>query len=213
MYRQSKNNLLNSNISSTCPPQYGELQPILTASIGWRVCGTPANFNRFRVLASLLHRRLSTEVNKTLQDVRPSPVLVHRIYIFGGSYPLTEFCQLQNLLSVQLFRSFMPTLLHGTRAAAISQTLWRGTRNGITELTQRAPPIFGWAAVTLGIGPDSSIIIAAVWIRAGHYIFVLWFLSSSFFFLSFFFFSSPNCSRLRLDVYHTSTHGVALVRI
>jgi len=26
-------------------------------------------------------------------------------------------------------------------------------------------------------------------------------------------FSSPNLSRLRLDVYHTSTHGVALLRI
>jgi len=26
-------------------------------------------------------------------------------------------------------------------------------------------------------------------------------------------FSSPNCSGRRLDVYHTSTHGVALVRI
>ena len=35
-------------------------------------------------------------------------------------------------------------------------------------------------------------------------------------FLSFFlsiFFSSPNLSGRRLDVYHTSTHGVALVRI
>jgi len=32
------------------------------------------------------------------------------------------------------------------------------------------------------------------------------------FYLSFFF-SSPNLSRRRLDVYHTSTHGVALVRI
>jgi len=31
--------------------------------------------------------------------------------------------------------------------------------------------------------------------------------------LSFFFFSSPNLSRRRLDVCHTSTHGVALVRI
>jgi len=30
---------------------------------------------------------------------------------------------------------------------------------------------------------------------------------------SFFFFSSPNLSRRRLDVYHTCTHGVALVRI
>ena len=34
--------------------------------------------------------------------------------------------------------------------------------------------------------------------------------SSSFFFL---FFSSPNLSGRRLDVCHTSTHGVALVRI
>jgi len=31
--------------------------------------------------------------------------------------------------------------------------------------------------------------------------------------VSSFFFSSPNLSRRRLDVYHTSTHGVALVRI
>jgi len=29
----------------------------------------------------------------------------------------------------------------------------------------------------------------------------------------FIFFSSPNLSGHRLDVYHTSTHGVALVRI
>ena len=33
------------------------------------------------------------------------------------------------------------------------------------------------------------------------------------FYLSSFFFSLPNLSGLRLDVYHTSTHGVALVRI
>jgi len=32
-------------------------------------------------------------------------------------------------------------------------------------------------------------------------------------FLSFFFFSSPNHARWRLHVYHTSTHGVALVQI
>jgi len=34
-----------------------------------------------------------------------------------------------------------------------------------------------------------------------------------FFFLLSFFFSWPNLSGRRLDVYHTSTHGVALVRI
>jgi len=43
--------------------------------------------------------------------------------------------------------------------------------------------------------------------RAGHYIFVCgFFLFSSFF-------RSPYVSGRRLDVYHTSTHGVALVRI
>jgi len=36
---------------------------------------------------------------------------------------------------------------------------------------------------------------------------------SSFFFLLPSFFSSPNLSGRRLDLYHTSTHGVALVRI
>jgi len=44
--------------------------------------------------------------------------------------------------------------------------------------------------------------------RADHYIFALWFLS-----IFFFFYSSSNLSGRRLDVYHTSTHGVALVRI
>jgi len=34
-----------------------------------------------------------------------------------------------------------------------------------------------------------------------------------FFFPPSFFFSSPNLSRRRLDIYRTSTHGVALVRI
>jgi len=32
-------------------------------------------------------------------------------------------------------------------------------------------------------------------------------------YLSIFFYSSPNLSGRRLDVYHTSTHGVALVRM
>ena len=41
-------------------------------------------------------------------------------------------------------------------------------------------------------------------------IFVLWFLPSIFLCS---FFSSPNLSGRKLDVYHTSTHGVALVQI
>ena len=51
------------------------------------------------------------------------------------------------------------------------------------------------------------VIMTALWNTACHYIFALSFV------LSFFFFSWPNLSRRRLDVCHTCTHGVALVRI
>jgi len=47
--------LLNSSISSTCPNNMANFGP-LTAEIGLGVCGTPANFNGFRVLPSLLQR-------------------------------------------------------------------------------------------------------------------------------------------------------------
>ena len=76
--------------------QIGELRPIngwdRLASFGH---GTPENFNGFHVLVSLLHQRRSTEVNQTLHGVWRSPGLVHYIYIFGGSCPVTDFCQVQ----------------------------------------------------------------------------------------------------------------------
>ena len=67
---------------------------LLAAEIILGVWGTPANFNGFRVLASLLHRLRSTEVNQTLHDVWLSSALVHYIYISRGSCPLMEFSKL-----------------------------------------------------------------------------------------------------------------------
>jgi len=66
------------------------------------------------------------------------------------------------------------------------------TKGGIT-------PNFGQTNLYCGI------FIANLWNRAGHYIFALWFLSSSIFFLS-----SRNLSARTMDVYHTSTHDVVL---
>jgi len=86
-----KKNLFNSNTSSTCPDNIVNFG-LLTAEICWRVCGTPANFNGFRILAALLH---------------------------------------------------------GTLVVGVSQTLRR--------VEQRVPPIFSRAAITLGIGPHSSL--------------------------------------------------------
>jgi len=129
----------------------------LTAEIGSGVWGTPININGFRVLPSLLQRRRSPEANQTLHDVWPSHGLVHYIYIFGGSCPLTEFCPVQYSLYVQVLRfPVLAALLHGTPAAGVSQSLRRGTRSGITELSQRAPSIFGRAAITLGIDPHCN---------------------------------------------------------
>jgi len=54
------------------------------------------------------------------------------------------------------------------------------------------------------------LFMATLWNRAGHYIFVVWFLSF-FFLLSFFL--HRLISAAADQVYHTSTHGVDLVRI
>jgi len=82
----------------------------------------------------------------------------YTIYTFWWLFPLTEFCHVQNIH----FASKSRVLLHWQRHCtalqlrALAKLLRRGTRNGITELSQTAPPIFGWAAITLGIRPHSS---------------------------------------------------------
>ena len=65
MYRQSEKTV-NSNTSSTCPANMVNFG-LLTAEICWRVWGTPANFNGFRVLAALLHGTLVVGVSQTLR--------------------------------------------------------------------------------------------------------------------------------------------------
>jgi len=111
----------------------------------------------------------------------------HTIYTFsdfGCSCPLTEFYHIQNSLCVQFLRSpILAALLHGTAAADVSQTLRRGTRNGITELCRRrhlcsARQPLRWAS------PTFLVLL----------------------------FSSPTLSGRKVDVYHTSTHDVALGR-
>jgi len=65
-YRQSEKNLLSSNISSTCPHNMVNFG-LLAAEIVSLVWGTPANFNRFRVLAALLHGTPVVGVSQTLR--------------------------------------------------------------------------------------------------------------------------------------------------
>jgi len=56
------NNVLNSNIFSTCPHNMVNFSP-LTAEICWRVWGTPTNF----ILTALLHGTLVVGVSQTLR--------------------------------------------------------------------------------------------------------------------------------------------------
>jgi len=161
MYPQSEKRLLDSNIFSRCPHNMVNFGA-LTAEIGLLVWGTPASSNGFCILDLLLQRRRSSEANQTAQSWS-SPRLVHYVYIFGSFCSLTEFCHVQNSLCVQVLHSrILAPLLHGTPAAGLSQTLRHGTRNGVTELSQRVPPIFGWAAIMLGIGPHSSFKVCYV---------------------------------------------------
>jgi len=65
-YRQSEKNMLSSNISSTCLRNMVNFGP-LAAQIVSLVWGTPANFNRFRVLAVLLHCTPVVGISQTLR--------------------------------------------------------------------------------------------------------------------------------------------------
>jgi len=58
-------NLLNTNTSSTCPHNMVNFGSI-TAENCWRVWGTPANFNRFCVLAALLRGTPAAGISQTL---------------------------------------------------------------------------------------------------------------------------------------------------
>jgi len=135
-------------------PQYGKLWP----NNGWdwfTSLGQPSKLQRVSRLAFVL-RHFSDVAHQ-----RPTKLCTmfgcllrwHTIYTFSGALARTEFC-----LYIQVLRS---TILYGTAAAGISQTVQRGTRNGFMELSQRAPPILGWAAITLGISLHSTFI----WIR------------------------------------------------
>jgi len=62
-------NLLSSNISSICPHNMVNFGP-LAAEIASLVWGTPNNFNRFHVLAALLHGTLVVGVSQTAASNR-----------------------------------------------------------------------------------------------------------------------------------------------
>jgi len=145
--------LLNSNVSSTCPYNMANCSPLM-AEIGLGVWG------KFQWVLHLGFITAATSFTGSQPNFAQCLAVswAHTLCIhFWGYCPLTEFCQVQNSLYIKVLHfPILAALLHGTPAMGISQTLRHGTRNGIMELLQRVPPIFGWAAITFGIGPHSS---------------------------------------------------------
>ena len=141
MYWQWEKKLLNSNISSTWP-QYGELR----STNDWDLLASLGHPSKFQPISRLGFVTAPTSLN----FARCLAVSWTCTYTFSMALASWEFCQVQNSLYVQVLRSpILAELLHGT-AAGVSQTFRRGTRNGITKLSQRAPPVYGrlsrWAS-------------------------------------------------------------------
>jgi len=92
----------------------------------------------------------------------------YTIYTFWGLLPPNRILSgakftLQNSLCVQVLRSaILAVLLHGTRAVGVSQTLRRGSLQGMelrnfrsSSFSTKGATYIPRAAVTLGIGPHS----------------------------------------------------------
>jgi len=126
-------------------PQYGELRP----TSGWDQFGSLRHPSKFQRVWRLAFVTAATSLTRDQPNFAWCLAVSWAGTLYIHCCPLTEFCPVQNSLCVQVLHSpILAALLHGIPAAGVSQTLRRGTRNGITELSQTAPPIFGWAAVT-----------------------------------------------------------------
>jgi len=109
-----KKNLLDSNISSTRP--HNMARP----TWGWdqfRSLGHPSKFQQVSHVGFVTAATLLTGGKPNLHDVWQSAGLLRYIYIFRGSYPLTEICHVQDSLYVQgLHSAILALLVHGTAA-------------------------------------------------------------------------------------------------
>jgi len=174
-------NLWNSNTSSTCPHNMVNFSP-LAAEICWRVWGTPANFNGFRVLAALLHSTPVVGVSQTLRHWTEGATYIwqggHHVghwptFLVVSSFALcgrlsnVDIRLLYYFWTVRLWPVPINTLYIMHFPAILSND------NGMTAYICRR-----------FISTTAFVVMAALWNRAGHYIFALWFLlpSSSFFF-------------------------------
>ena len=152
---------------------------------------------------------------------KKSPSGHHRTILLG--YIFTTKARIDNRKKNLLSSNISSTCPHdmvnfGPLVAEILSLVWGtpGNFNGFLDLAALRR-----GTLVVGVSQTAAFKEGVTYIRqgghqAGHWptflVLSIFYLSSIY--LSFFlFFSSPNLSGHRLDVYHTLTHGVALVRI
>jgi len=83
-------NLLNSNVSPTCPYSMVKFDPP-AAEIGWQVWGISANFNGFRVLAALQHGTRVVAVSQSLRRRTEGATYIRQGGHHVGYWPHSSF--------------------------------------------------------------------------------------------------------------------------
>ena len=139
---QQKHSFTNQKKCTTTQNKHKKLKPGLVAFYDIRP-GNEQGLFWFRCFINLWLTYLLRHLPTYLQLLPPD-----------GISPRAKFT-----LHPSLAFSYIGSVTAWHSSSGVRQTLWHGTRNGITELSQRAPPTFGWAAITLGIGPHSSLVL------------------------------------------------------
>jgi len=95
---------------------------------------------------------------KKILSSNVSPICAHNMVNFGPLAAETGSVVWGTPPNVNGFR-VLAALLHGTLVVGVSQTC---------GVEQRAPPIFGRAAIMLGIGPHSSLVLILMPVERKH---------------------------------------------
>ena len=173
----------------------------LAAEICWQVWDTPANFNGFRVLAASLH--------STSSGRRPNFAALNRgRQLYSAGRP--SRWALAHVLVLSIPCSHYPSLCHSL--SCLQACLIPLHFRLYASLRTASHPFKHYYLNQIFCAEWFLLFMAALCNR-GAIIFLPCSFFLSIFSLSSLFYSSPNLSGRRLDVYHTSTYGVALVRI
>jgi len=123
----------------------------LAAEIGWQVWGTPANFNEFCVFGFVTAAML-------LNGGQPNFAQCLALSCTGTLYiHFRQFLPPDGILPGAKF-TLRPSLSF-SYIGSVTARHSSSERQPNCGVEKRAPPIFGRVAITLGIGPHSSLVL------------------------------------------------------